>query len=138
MAKGFSINATANAVPSRPWAHVPPMGVSRRALLPALWCYLWVVVARLATRAHAYPPSLAGPVIPRAALDRIFPTSTPVAYEALIGLRVSARTHHHRCETYQRSTPGAATREGGDIRRKSLEVAVRVSRPYNRQAAMTG
>lgn len=58
------------------------MGVPRPIFLAVWWWhYLWAVTTRLPAPAHAYPPSLAGPVIPRATLDRVFPTSTPVDFE---------------------------------------------------------
>ena len=43
-----------------------------------------VLAASQQQRKHevwAYPPSLEGPVIPRAELNRVYPTSTPVSFE---------------------------------------------------------
>lgn len=54
------------------------MGFPRFVLLALL---LALSAEQWAHLVWAYPPSLEGPVIPRAELNRVFPTSTPVSYE---------------------------------------------------------
>ena len=43
---------------------------------------MWIIITTfLLHTTHAYPPSLAGPTILPAQLDRIFPTATPVNFQ---------------------------------------------------------